>query len=75
MFTSWVNSFFEEITINKQFSWMLELVLFPQVDELLNADNVYLQLNGAPPHFSNLLQYALNKKFPNKWISRNGLIS
>jgi hypothetical protein len=48
---------------------MLELFLFPQLDDLPNAGNMYLQVDGAPPHYTDLVRAALDEKFPNTWIS------
>ena len=43
---------------------MLELFLFPQLDDLLNAGN----MDGAPPHYRDLVRATLDEKFPNKWV-------
>jgi hypothetical protein len=48
--------------------------LFPQVDDLPSAGDIYVQLEGAPSPYSDLVRVALDEKFPNKWIGRNGLI-
>jgi hypothetical protein len=48
--------------------------LFPQIDDLPNAGDIYLQLDRAPPHYSNLVRVALDDKFPDNWIGRNGPI-
>lgn len=47
---------------------MLKLFLFPQLDDLPNAGNIYLQMAGASPHYSDLVREALDEKFPNTWI-------
>jgi hypothetical protein len=44
----------------------LELFLFPQVDDLASAGEIYLQLDGIPSHYSDLVRAALDEKFPNK---------
>ena len=46
----------------------LELFLFPQLDELPNTGNIYLQMDGAPSHYTYLVRIALDEKFPNTWI-------
>jgi hypothetical protein len=66
--------FAEHIINGMMFLDMLELFLFPQVDDLPNAGDIYLQLDRAPPHYSDLVRAALDEKFPNKWISRSGPI-
>lgn len=66
---------FAENTINgRMFLDMLELFLFPQVDDLPNAGDIYLQLDTVPPHYSDLIRVALDEKFPNQWIGRSGPI-
>jgi hypothetical protein len=47
---------------------MLELFWFPPVDDLPIAGDIYLQLDGVPSHYRDLLTVALDEKFPNKWI-------
>jgi hypothetical protein len=39
---------------------MLKLFLLPQ---LPNAGTIYLQMDGAPPHYSDLVRVALDEKF------------
>ena len=46
----------------------LELFLFPQLDNLPSAGNIYLQMDGGPPHYRDLVRAALDEKFPNTWI-------
>jgi S1-C subfamily serine protease len=46
----------------------LELFLFPPVDDLPNAGDIYLQLDGVPVNYSDQLRTVLDEKFPNKWI-------
>lgn len=61
---------FTEKTINCAiFLDTLELFLFPQLDDLPNAGNIYLQMDRAPPHYRDLVRAALDEKFPNTWIS------
>jgi hypothetical protein len=66
--------FAENIIKDTRFLVMLQLFLFPQVDDLPNAGDIYIQLDRAPPHYSDLVKAALDEKFPNKWIGRSGPI-
>jgi len=60
---------FAEKTINCTiFLDTLELFLFSQPDDLPNAGNIYLQMDGAPPQYRDLVRVALDDKFPNTWI-------
>jgi hypothetical protein len=45
---------------------MLEEFYFPQLDEIEKPD-IMFQQDGAPLHFSNIAQDALNDKFPERW--------
>ncbi|GFG40362.1 hypothetical protein Cfor_00559 [Coptotermes formosanus] len=57
---------FAENPINGTLFWgMLELFLFPHVDNLPSAGDIYLQLDGVPPRYSDLVSAALDEKFPN----------
>ncbi len=38
------------------------------------VSRIYFQQDGAPAHFSLVVRDWLNKKFPNRWISRAGPI-
>jgi hypothetical protein len=42
------------------------LFLLPQVDDLPSAGVIYLQLDGVPSHYSDLVRAALDEKFPQK---------
>ena len=54
--------FTEKKTINCAiFLDTLELFLFPQLDDLPNAGNIYLQMHGAPPHYRDLVRAALDE--------------
>ena len=41
---------------------MLESFLFPPVDDLSNAGDIYLQMDGVPSHYNLLLRAALDAK-------------
>jgi len=58
----------KKTTNGRIFLGMLELFLFPPVDDLPNAGGIYLQLDGVPSHYKDLLRAALDEKFSNKWI-------
>lgn len=51
---------------------------FPRLTEHLPdyiKQNMWLQLDGAPPHFNLEVRQYLNLKFPHKWIGREGPIN
>lgn len=65
--------FFAEKTINGVvYLDMLINYCFPQLDELENIHQLHFQQDGAPPHFSALVTDALNEKFGDRWIGRQG---
>lgn len=50
---------------------------FPQMIEHIPdyiTNNMWLQLDGAPPHFSRNVRQAISNQFPERWIGRGGLI-
>lgn len=68
--------FFAEKNINGTvYLDMLENYCFPQLDEKENLNRLYFQQDGAPSHYSAIVQDALNAKFPNRWIGRGGPIA
>ena len=61
--------FAEKKTINgRVFLDTLELFLFPPVDDLPNAGDICLQMDGVPSHYNDLLRVSLDEEFPSKWI-------
>lgn len=68
--------FFAEKTINGNvYLDMLENYCFPQLDDMENANSLYFQQDGAPPHYKTIVRDALDVKFPNRWIGRGGPIA
>lgn len=65
---------FAEKTINGNiYCDMLELYVFPQIDDIEQEKGpIFFQQDGAPPHYSNRVRDALNLRFPNRWIGRCG---
>lgn len=55
---------------------MLEMYVFPQIDEIEREKGIEVtfQQDGAPCHYSLIVQEALNNRFPDRWIGRNGPI-
>lgn len=52
--------------LKKEFSVLLDDV------SLDSRNKMWLQLDGAPPHFSTNVRNYLDREFPNKWIGRGG---
>ncbi|KFM62863.1 hypothetical protein X975_02641, partial [Stegodyphus mimosarum] len=51
---------------------MLENFVFPQLEEL--QPQVFLQQDGAPPHWGTIVSSSLNDHFTGRWIGRGGII-
>jgi hypothetical protein len=49
---------------------MLEHYAVPQLPW-----DAWLQQDGAPPHFGNIVRQFLNERFPNKWIGRGSFLA
>ncbi|KFM65773.1 hypothetical protein X975_25152, partial [Stegodyphus mimosarum] len=49
---------------------MLENFVFPQLEEL--QPHVFLQQDGAPSHWGNIVRSSLNDHFTGRWIGRGG---
>ena len=47
---------------------MLANFIFPQLEEL--QPHVFLQKDGAPPHWSTIVFSSLNDHFPGRWIGQ-----
>ncbi|KFM73162.1 hypothetical protein X975_05258, partial [Stegodyphus mimosarum] len=47
---------------------MLENFVFPQLEEL--QPHVFLQQDGAPPHWGTIVRSSLNDHFTRRWIGR-----
>lgn len=68
---------FCENTINGDiYCEMLELYVFPQVDDIeAEKGLVIFQQDGAPPHYKKRVRSALNARFPARWMGRAGPIA
>ncbi|KFM58633.1 hypothetical protein X975_22411, partial [Stegodyphus mimosarum] len=61
--------FFTEKTVSSVvYLHMLENFVFPQVEEL--QPHVFLQQDGAPPHWGTIVRSSLNDHFTGRWIGR-----
>uniref|UniRef100_A0A1B6EKB9 DUF4817 domain-containing protein n=1 Tax=Cuerna arida TaxID=1464854 RepID=A0A1B6EKB9_9HEMI len=55
---------------------MLELYVFPQVDDIeAEKGLVIFQQDGAPPHYKQCVRSALDARFPGRWMGRGGPIA
>lgn len=62
----------DAVTINSErYNTMLTDFFFPEFDEI-DADDLYFQQDGAPPHISRVNMDLLRGKFGESLISRNG---
>jgi hypothetical protein len=54
----------------------VEQYFYPQIDQEChaNANTVYFQQNGAPPHFALITRQSLSDTFCDRWIDRGGPI-
>lgn len=67
--------FFQEQTVNgNNYTDMLELFFYPQLQQEGILNDVYFQQDGAPPHYSLIARNSLNITFGDKWIGRAGPI-
>ncbi|KFM75855.1 Transposable element Tcb1 transposase, partial [Stegodyphus mimosarum] len=65
--------FFTEKTVSSVvYLDMLENFVFPQLEEL--QPHVFLQQDGAPPHWGTIVRSSLNGHFTGRWIGRGGPI-
>lgn len=60
-----------------QFLNILENEISNEINNLPLATlrNMWIQLDGAPPHFAAPVRNWLNEQYPNRWIGRNGPVS
>ncbi|GBM08565.1 hypothetical protein AVEN_69780-1 [Araneus ventricosus] len=54
----------------------MEIYVFPQTNylEAVTRNSIVFIQEGATPHFSISVREALNERFPNSWIGRDGTI-
>ncbi|KFM56612.1 hypothetical protein X975_18900, partial [Stegodyphus mimosarum] len=65
--------FFTEKTVSSVvYLDMLENFVFPQLEEL--QPRVFLQQDGAPPHWGTIVRSSLNDHFTGRWIGRGSPI-
>ena len=64
--------FFDTTVTGDSYLSMLQSWFWPQVAE--QADEIYFQQDGAPPHYSRQVRRWLDDKFPGVWIGRRGPI-
>ncbi|KFM67160.1 hypothetical protein X975_05885, partial [Stegodyphus mimosarum] len=65
--------FFTEKTVSSVlYLDMLENFVFPQLEKL--QPRVFLQQDGAPPHWGTIVRSSLNDHFTGRWIGRGGPI-
>ncbi|KFM67718.1 hypothetical protein X975_00548, partial [Stegodyphus mimosarum] len=65
--------FFTEKTVSSViYLDMLENFVFPQLEEL--QPHVFLQQDGAPPHWGTIIRSSLNDHFTGRWIGQGGPI-
>ncbi|GBM52347.1 hypothetical protein AVEN_229575-1 [Araneus ventricosus] len=70
--------FFTETSITANiYQDLLEIYVFPQIDDLeaVTGNSIVFMQDGATPHFSISVREALNERFPNSWIRRDGPIT
>ena len=51
---------------------MLEEFCIPSLSAVADMQQVILQQDGAPPHYSRKVRDFLDDKFPDRWIGRRG---
>ncbi|KFM70121.1 hypothetical protein X975_02734, partial [Stegodyphus mimosarum] len=64
--------FTEETVLSVVYLDMLENFVFPQLEEL--PPDVFLQQDGAPPHWGTIVRSSLNDHFTGRWIGRGSPI-
>ena len=67
--------FFDGPVNAASYSAMLGMWLIPQLRDRGLVDDVWLQLDGAPTHFTLSVHDILNKRFPGRWIGHGSLTS
>lgn len=67
--------FFEETLTGPRYLEFLQNFLLPELNRLFpNRNDLWLQQDGAPPHYAVLVRNYLDNVFPNRWIGRRGAI-
>lgn len=67
--------FFEETLTGARYLEFLQNFLLPELNRLFpNTNDLWLQQDGAPPHYALLVRNYLDNVFPNRWIGRRGTI-
>lgn len=66
--------FMENTVFGANYTDMLELFFYPQLEEEGIINDIYFQQDGAPAHYSNIARNSLDRVFPNRWIGRGGPI-
>nr|GBM44344.1 hypothetical protein AVEN_103930-1 [Araneus ventricosus]GBM44349.1 hypothetical protein AVEN_226366-1 [Araneus ventricosus]GBM44357.1 hypothetical protein AVEN_261972-1 [Araneus ventricosus] len=69
--------FFTETSITGNiYQDLLEIYIFPQINDLedVTGNSTVFMQDGATPQFSLSVREALNERFPNSWIGRDGPI-
>ena len=49
------------------------LIFFVEVDEI-EREEMWIQQDGAPPHYYREVREFLNEYYPQKWIGRGGFL-
>lgn len=58
-----------------EYRWMLEHLIIPGVQLASNYfRQIWVQQDGAPPHYGRYVRTYLNDIFPNRWMGRRGAI-
>lgn len=67
--------FFEETLTGPRYLEFLQHFLIPELHRLFpNRDDLWLQQDGAPPHYAVLVRNYLDRVFTDRWIGRRGSI-
>lgn len=67
--------FFEENLTGPRYLDFLQNFLLPELNRLFpNRNDLWLQQDGAPPHYAVLVRNYLDNVFANRWIGRRGSI-
>lgn len=67
--------FFDESLTGPRYLEFLQNFLLPELNRLFpNRPDLWLQQDGAPPHYAVAVRRYLNNVFPDRWIGRRGAI-
>lgn len=72
-----VGPFFVEGNLNSEvYLALLQNQIIPEIQRVSgdNFENIWLQHDGAPPHYGVHVRHFLDNVFPHKWIGRRGRI-